>query len=208
LPVMLMNKSLTIIIIILTFGCGTKNLHQNRIYIQDDRLYGELENGIPEKDTLIELKNKKGIVIGIGKMAVSDNNASDLKFNLWKEYNSDGILLAEGNYKISSFIDCGMGGAFRAYYYYRFGEWKYFKKNGELDFVLDFIPKEHHVDTRCEGGDKMIFGIVENISLEYWNRITANKIFELQKISFSNSYATTTMIPLNGKIYYETENDL
>jgi hypothetical protein len=124
-----MNKSITFILIILTFGCGTKNLHQNRIYIQDEKLYGELENGIPENDTLIDLKNKKGTVIGIGKMAVADNNVSDLKFNSWKEFDSDGILSAEGNYKISSFIDCGMGGAFRAFYYYRIGKWKYYKKN-------------------------------------------------------------------------------
>ncbi len=203
-----MKKSITFLFIILTFSCGTKNLHQNRIYIQDDKLYGKLENGIPENDTLIELKNKKGTVIGIGKMAVADNKVSDLKFNLWKEFDSDGILYAEGNYKINSYIDCGMGGAFRAFYYYRIGKWKYFKKNGELDFALDFVSKEHFVDTRCEGGDKMIFGIVESIPLEYWDRVTANKIYELQKISFSNSYAITTMIPLNGKIYYETENDL
>ncbi|MBZ9779899.1 hypothetical protein LB452_13300 [Psychroflexus sp. CAK8W] len=202
-----MNKSIIFILIILTFGCGTKNINQNRIYIQDDKRYGELENGTPENDTLIELKNKKGTIIGIGKMAVSENNVSDLKFNLWKEYDSNGILTAEGNYKISSFIDCGMGGGFRAFYYYRIGKWKYFKKNGELDFVLDFVPKEHFVDTRCEGGDKMIFGIVDTIPLEYWDIVTANKIYELQKISFSNSYAITTMIPLNGKIYFETEND-
>lgn len=189
----------------MTFGCGTRNL--NRIYIQDDKHYGELENGIPENDTLIKLKNKKGTVIGIGKMAISDNNVSDLKFNLWKEFDSDGILTAEGNYKISSFIDCGMGGVFRAFYYYRIGKWKYFKKNGELDFTLDFVPKEHFVDTRCEGGDKMIFGIVETIPLEYWDRVNANKIYELQKISNSNSYGTTTMIPLNGRIYYEINDD-
>jgi hypothetical protein len=201
-----MNKTIILILIIMTFGCGTKNLHQNQIFIESDKLYGELEEGIPEKDTLVELKNKKGTIIGIGKMAVADNNVSDLKFNLWKEYDSNGILTAEGNYKISSFIDCGMGGEFRAFYYYRIGKWKYFKKNGELDFILDFVPKEHHVNTRCEGGDKMIFGIVDTIPLKYWDRVTANKIYELQKISYSDSYSITTMIPLNGKIYYETEN--
>ncbi|RMZ51329.1 hypothetical protein EB822_03270 [Flavobacteriaceae bacterium PRS1] len=128
-------------------------------------------------------------------MAVENNEVSVLKFDLWKEYDSDGNLSAEGNYKISSFIDCGMGGAFRAFYYYRIGKWKYFKKNGELDFVLDFVPKEHSVDTRCEGGDKMIFGIIENITLEYWDRVTANKIYELQIFFFSllhNNYYDST----------------
>jgi len=202
-----MNKTIILLLIILTFSCRTKNLHQTRIFIENDQLYGELKEGIPEKDTLAELKNKKGTVTGIGKVAVANNDVSDLKFNLWKEYDLDGILSSEGNYKISSFIDCGMGGAFRVFYYYRIGKWKYFKKNGELDFALDFVPKEHSVDTRCEGGDKMIFGIVETIPLEYWNRVTANKIYELQKISFSDSFSITTMIPLNGKIYYEIEND-
>ena len=202
-----MNKSITFILIILSLSCGT-NIQRNQIYIQDDELYGNLENGIPENDTLIELKNKKGTVIGIGKMAVADNNISDLKFNLWKEFDSDGILSAEGNYKISSFIDCGAGGIVRAFYYYRIGKWKYFKKNGGLNFELNFVPKEHLVDTRCEGGDKMIFGIIEDIPLEYWDKVNANKIYELQKISFSDSYVKTTMIPLNGKIYYETKTEL
>ena len=201
-----MNKSITLILIILTFGCGTKNLQQNRVYIQDEKLYGELANGLPAKDTLIELKNKTGTVSGIGEMAGSKNNVSDLKCGFWKEYDSDGILKAEGNYKISSFIECSVGGAISAYYYYRIGEWKYFKKNGELDFALDFVPKMHHIDTRCQGGDKMIFGIIETIPLDYWSKVDANKIYELQKISFTDSYTTTTMIPLNGKIYYETKN--
>ncbi len=203
-----MNKAITFILIILTFGCGTKNLHESRIYIQDDKIYGELENGLPDKDKLVELKNKNGTVSGIGKMAVSKDNVSDIKCGLWKEYDSDGILSSEGNYKISSFIDCGMGGAFRAFYYYRVGEWKYFKKNGKLDFSLDFVPKKHHIDTRCEDGDEMIFGIIETIPLNYWDKVDANKIYELQKITFSDHYAKTSFIPLNGKIYIEMENNL
>jgi hypothetical protein len=201
-----MNKLIILILIILTFSCGTKNLHQNRIYIQNDKLYGELENGIPETDTLIELKNRKGTIIGIGKVALQGDYVSNLKFGLWKEYDENGVLTAEGNYKISSYLDCCVSGLCRTHYYYRSGEWKYFKKDGEIDFILEFKPELHLVDTRCEGGDKMIFGLIKEVPLKFWSKVTPNKIFELQKISFTDTYVITTLTPLNGKIYIETES--
>jgi hypothetical protein len=101
-----------------------------------------------------------------------------------------------------------MSGPYWAYYYYRSGEWKYYKPNGEIDFILDFVPKIHNVDTRCEGGDKILFGIIENIPLKYTDKVNTDKVYELQKISFPRAYETnTTMIPLNGKIHYEIEID-
>lgn len=202
-----MKKVLILISIISIFGCGNKNLNHSRIFIQNDKAYGELKNGTPDKDTLIELKNKEGNRIGIGKMAVDEDGVSVLKSGLWKEYNANQNLVAEGNYKISSYIDCCTAGVCRVFYFYRDGKWKYFNKTGELDFVLNFIPKEHSVETRCEGGDKMTFGLIETIPLKYISKVTPDRAYELQKISFSHSFVTTTMIPINGKVFYETEND-
>jgi hypothetical protein len=202
-----MNKAIALILIILSFSCGTKNTDRNRIYIEHDKPYGKLENGIPEKDTLIELKNKKGTVVGIGRVALQGDYVSILKSGLWKEYDDNGVLIAEGNYKISSYIDCCVAGLCRIHYYYRTGEWKYFKKDGEIDFILEFKPEVHFVDTRCEGGDKMIFGLIKEIPLKFWSKVTPNKIFELQKISFTDSFLITTLTPLNGKIYIESEEN-
>lgn len=201
-----MTKSILFVIILVVLSCSTKIPSQNQIYIEYDKLYGELKNGVPERDTLIELNNKSGNIIGIGKMAVSEGEVSNLKFDLWKEYDSDGILLAEGNYKISSFVDCGVGGVFRIFYHYRIGNWNYFAKNGALDFELEFTPKKHSIETRCENGDEILFGIVNTIPLRYWDKVTANKLYEMQKISYPNAYHTTTFIPLNGKIYVENTN--
>ncbi len=197
-----MRKSIILILVILS--CSFNEIFAQKDYIKDDKIFGELINGIPEKDSLIELKNEKGIIIGIGKVAKENRELSLLKFGEWKEYNETGILLSKGNYKIGSFIDCCFSGLCKVYYYYRDGKWEYFTKNGDIDFILNFIPKEHIVDTRCEGGDKLTFGLVEDIPIKYNDRVTLDKVYELQKISVTyTDKSTTIMIPLNGKLYFD-----
>ena len=202
-----MKKVLIVISIISIFGCANRNLGYSGIFIQNDKAYGELKNGTPDKDTLIELKNKAGNRIGIGKVAMDKDGIGVLKTGFWKEYDENENLVAEGNYKISSYVDCCTAGACRVFYFYRDGQWKYFNKTGELKFMLNFVPREHSLDTRCEGGDKMIFGLIEKIPLKYMDKVTPDELYELQKVSFSDSYITTTMIPLNGKVFYEIKND-
>ena len=78
-------------------SCATKNISNLNFYIQDDKLYGELKNGIPTNDTLIELKHKNGKLEGLGKFAVAENEVSILRFGLWKEYSEKGVLKAEAS---------------------------------------------------------------------------------------------------------------
>jgi hypothetical protein len=174
----------------------------------DNELYGNLEDGYPEKDTLTDITNEKGNIIGIGRMAIHEKNISDLKIGNWKEYDESGILISEGNYKIGSFLDCCMGGVCKSFYSYRDGAWKYYSKNGDLKYELNFTPTKLKVDTRCEGGDELIFGLIKDIPLKYINELNADKLYELQKISIKDNDYEMTFIPLNDKLIIEYKFNL
>ena len=194
-----MKKAISILLIILTFNCANRKLNQKWDYVRNDNLFGELKNGIPEKDTLIEIQNGK--LLSIGKVAVSKNGVSIMKFGNWKNYNENGILISKGEYKIGKYIDCGMGGPEQTFYHYKTGIWEFYNDKGETDFELEFIPKEHFIDTRCDGGDKMLFGIIEKVPSEYYGKVNSDLIYELQKVEYNESYQNTIAIPLNGKVY-------
>ena len=169
---------------------------EDGIYISNDKQYGELKNGLPERDSIIEL-TRNGTLIGIGAVAVDKNGISDLKVGHWKEYNENGILKMEGNYKLSSYIGCGMGGPFRAFHYYRTGIWKIYDDKGQLEYELTFEPTELHIATTCEGGDETLFGIIKEIPLKYLGDLTSDKVFELQKIKNEEDDFTEVWTPLN-----------
>ncbi|WP_445749952.1 MULTISPECIES: hypothetical protein [Bacteroidota] len=175
---------------------------EDAIYISNDKQYGELKNGLPEQDSIIEL-TRKGITIGKGAVAISKNGISNLKVGYWKEYYESGILKMEGNYNLGSYVSCCMGGACRTFHYYRTGLWKFYNDNGKLNYELTFEPTEFYIDTTCEGGDKLLFGIIKEIPLKYWGDLTSDKVFELQKIKNEEDDFTEIWTPLNGRIFIE-----
>ena len=195
---------IAIIISLLIFQCQIAIGQEDAIYISDNKLYGELKDGLPENDTIIELK-KDGIIIGKGALAVSKYGVSDLKVGYWKEYSENGTLKMEGNYKLGSYISCCTGGACRQFHYYRTGLWKIYDDNGKLKYELTFEPTELHIDTTCEGGDKLLFGIIKEIPLKYWGDLTSDKVFELQRIRTEDDYAIGIWTPLNGRIFIESK---
>ncbi|WP_345003681.1 hypothetical protein [Snuella lapsa] len=198
---------IAIIIIIILFQSQIINGQEDAFpYITNNELYGDLKKGLPEEDTIVELK-KDGIVLGKGALAVSkEHGVSDLRVGYWKEYSENGNLKMEGHYKLSSYLGCGVGGLFRAFIYYRTGLWKIYDDSGNLKYELTFEPTELHVNTTCEGGDKLLFGIIKEIPLKYWGDLTSDKIFELQKIRIKDDYSTEILTPLNGRIFIETKN--
>nr|WP_299169550.1 hypothetical protein [uncultured Allomuricauda sp.] len=192
-----------IIIVILLVGCSS--VKPPTIYIENHDKYGNLKNGFPENDTLIQLKGLKGQRLGEGKFAMAEGEISHLKVGNWKEYEND-IISSEGMYRLGRYVECSAVGPVAQFYYYRTGEWIYYNSMGEVSFKLNFEPTEHHVQTNCEGGDVMSFGIVKEVPLEYWGEITYDKIYELQKIIYEHSDYLVTMIPLNGIVHYKVEN--
>lgn len=175
---------------------------EDAIYISNDKQYGELKNGLPQRDSIIEL-TRNGILIGKGAVAVDENGISDLKVGHWKEYYNNEILKMEGNYKLGSYIGCGVGGPFRAFHYYRTGTWKIYDENGKLEYELTFEPTELHIATTCEGGDKLLFGIIKEIPLKYLGDLTSDKVFEFQRIKNEEDDFTEIWTPLNGRIFIE-----
>ena len=169
----------------------------------NDERYGDISDGLPDKDTVIEIKYDNGKIQGIGKMAVYDSTVSDLRIGHWKEYNEEGILKREGNYKLGSYIQCCFSGACRQFYFYRDGIWKYYNDKGILSYEMEFEPSELHIDTSCQGGDELIFGLVKNIPLKYVGIITPDLIYENQKIEMKEKFGTVELVPINGQLYKE-----
>ena len=169
----LMRNITLIFLIFLLNSCANRHLTEKKIYIIDNDKYGDIDNGFPVKDTLIDLKNEEGKIVGKGRLAIHDNETSNLKVGNWKEYDQSGILISEGNYKIGSFIDCCTGGACKSFYYYREGLWKYYSKNGDLKYELIYTPTKLKVDTRCQGGDKLLFGLIKEIPLKYSDELVS-----------------------------------
>jgi hypothetical protein len=191
-----------IYILIIFFQCQFTFGQENGIYISDDKQYGELKNGLPERDSIIELTHNE-IIIGKGALAISKKGISNLKVGYWKEYYGNGILKMEGNYLLGSYVNCGMGGAYRAFHYYRNGLWKFYNVKGKLNYELTFEPTELHINTTCEGGDKLLFGVIKDIPLKYLGDLTSDKVFELQKVKNEEEDFTEIWTPLNGRIFIE-----
>ncbi len=173
-------------------------------YISDNKLYGQLKDGLPKQDTIIELK-KDSILLGKGAVAISKYGISDLKVGFWKEYYQNGTLKTEGNYRLGSYIGCCTGGPCRFFHYYRTGLWKFYDQKGELEYELTFEPTEFHIDTNCQGGDKLLFGIIKKVPIKYSGDLTSDKIFEFQKIITEDDYSIGIWTPLNGKIFIESK---
>lgn len=175
-----------------------------RINAQDysnSKLYGDIADGLPDYDTIVELK-KDELLLGEGAFAVSNYGLSNLRVGYWREYSENGILKMEGSYKLGSFINCCLDGYCHHYYYYRSGLWKIYDENGDLKYEFTYEPTELHIETSCEGGDNLLFGIIKEIPIKYWlDNLTSEKIFELQKVYTEDEIWT----PLNSKIFIEAK---
>ncbi|WP_041264072.1 hypothetical protein [Bernardetia litoralis] len=168
--------------------------------------YGNLEDGIPLFDTLIiDLKEKD--TISIGKYAVStEKKMGKLKTGYWKIYYSNNILKEEGEYGVGKFIDCGVGGTYYRYNNYRTGVWKYYKENGELKCKISYYPDTLLVENSC-GRVKIVFGLIKNFSkLQYLYNLTADEIFQLQKLRTEDEHQKMTLIPISGVLVFEYDD--
>ncbi len=145
-------------IIILSY-LGTFGQEQKNIGVYDpDKL--ELKENISfiGKDTLVINKYENGQILSKGKYALNKSGEMTyLKIGNWIQYYRNGNVQSEGNYQISSYLDCGPGGLQRIYYNYKFGSWKYFSEHSILEAHGNYIIFKSHIDTSCEGGDDLIF---------------------------------------------------
>jgi hypothetical protein len=164
---------------LMVLGCS--HWTTSKVYIADDNQFGNISDGLPDKTHAITIKNSAGQITAQGEIAVYNGKDTHIKVGPWKEFYENGNVKTEGYYKIGSYIDCCTAGVCRQFYFYRTGQWRYFDSAGQLKYELEFTPETLKVDTNCEGGDKLIFGLVKSIPLKYRNRVTADDIYELQK---------------------------
>jgi hypothetical protein len=176
------------------------------VFVENEQRFGNVSDGLPGLDSTATAYYEGGSKKSSGKYAVTDDKQlSNIKTGQWKQYYENGQLKSEGNYKISSYLNCCVSGACREYYSYKDGLWKYYSEKGILEYEAEFTPTKLHVDTNCEGGDSMTFGIVKTIPLKYKSALTPDKVFELQKVVLEEEVGYLTYIPLNGEVYITFE---
>ena len=196
-----------ILLLLTMLGCSHRTT--SKIFIEYDKQFGDISDGYPDEAKASTIKNSLGQVIAQGPTAVHNGQQTVIKIGTWKEFYENGNIKSFGEYKIGSFIDCCVGGACRSFYSYRIGLWRYFDINGSPDYEVEFSPETLKINTRCEGGDKLIFGLIKSIPIKYWGKLSTDKIYELQKIIVrdSSAFGTTTYTPLNGELFIEFARD-
>ncbi|MDF9799241.1 hypothetical protein OKW21_004504 [Catalinimonas alkaloidigena] len=146
-----------ILIVLLSIGCTTK-----RAFVFNEHDFGDLKHGYPKKTQVDTIFYSDGSIKGIGQFAIdSQGQISNYKTGTWTEYNSNGSLKGIGGYKMGEYVNCCMGGPCTQFYHYKIGEWQYFDEHGKLSYEVKYEPKSLHIDTSCEGGDNLTYGLIE-----------------------------------------------
>ncbi len=206
-----MRNFIFLIIIFLLTSCG-KRL-KSRIYIADehkyelrkDKFYGDFE--------MKEVNYNNGQLMDRGNYAYDkEGNLSNLKTGDWTSYYENGQLKSKGKYNIGSFIQCCFSGACKQFYNYKVGSWEYFYSNGQLKAAGEYETKQLHVNTSCEGGDNMSFGITTS-QWKYFNEKgetiepNAEFIIEFEKVKSGGNTMASYLFPDSKKENIEMEFD-
>lgn len=200
-----MRFILVLVLVTILYSCSPKTY----VYIADENKFGDVSDGLSERDSTITVFFESGKINAVGKLAVTnDSLLSHVKTGFWREYSESGNLKSEGNYRISSYLNCGVAGPFREYYSYKSGKWKYYNEQGELVYEVEFEPTIQNVKTNCEGGDSLTFGLIKDIPLKYINKLTPEVIFKLQQVTLEENNTTLIYTPLNGEVHITFDPDI
>ncbi|MCL3782707.1 hypothetical protein EMN47_20160 [Prolixibacteraceae bacterium JC049] len=153
-----MKKLATILILVLGVQLVSAQNKYSTAIFYDNAFLLDNNKTFNGKDSLVIKVFDNGEIKSRGKYAIdNDGNVSDLKIGKWTEYYSDGVVKCEGNYQISSYVDCGAAGLERVFYNYKVGGWSYFTSNGILAAKGKYKIINAKIDTRCKNGDNLIF---------------------------------------------------
>jgi len=134
-----------------------------QIYIDFDKKFKMENDKYAGSDTLILKHYADSTTKSKGYYAIdSENKMSNLRVGEWFEYYENGNIKETGSFAIGAYLDCGMGGLERSFYNYKIGRWTYYLENGEVSAIGDYQMIKTHIDTRCEGGDSLFFGIIND----------------------------------------------
>lgn len=154
-----MRITIILNIVFSLMGCNQKTY--TSIYVADENRYSiangkSTGNGLVKKEVF-----KNGKIHQKGKYAIDiEGKLSGLKVGIWVRYYENGQLKEQGSYEIGAYIQCCFSGSCKQFYNFKIGKWKYLYPNGKTKAIGEYEIVNLHVDTNCEGGDDLLFGIL------------------------------------------------
>lgn len=104
-----------------------------------------------------------------GRVAVEENGATRLlRIGHWKDLDTTGQILREGEYEIGRYINCCTHGYCSFFYNYRHGPWTFWHPNGQMRAQGTFLPQRRPMATSCKGGDWLWFGEIDPRAWSFW----------------------------------------
>lgn len=177
--------------------------NENKFKISNGQFIGQSEL---KKDTF-----SNGLLKEVGRYAYDqENELSTLKIDEWSTFYDDGQLKSKGKYEIGSYIQCCMSGPCKEFYNFKIGIWKYYHPNGQIFAEGEYEVKPLKIDTSCQGGDNMPFGII-NSNWQFFdskgNQIhpAMESLLELESVFFFEDSIIVIMHPDKEKEKIEVE---
>jgi|GEM_PF-1016470 antitoxin component YwqK of YwqJK toxin-antitoxin module len=171
-----MKVQLLCLLLLFCFNCSVIFAQETHVFYDD--VFQLSDNSIfVGNDSLVTLYYPDGSKKAHGKFALDkEGHLSPFKVGKWSYYNSKGSIQSQGNYQMSSFIDCGTGGPQRAFYHYKIGHWAFFDKDENVIAEGNFNVEEFPIKTRC-GSERIHFGITDSTwSFNKFNGISLQEI--------------------------------
>jgi antitoxin component YwqK of YwqJK toxin-antitoxin module len=128
---------------------------------------------------------KNGLLKSIGQVD-SDFLSKSARIGFWSEFYENGKLKESGEYASDTYTNCCTAGLCDMVYSYKIGEWNYFYDSGQLKAKGIYKLGKKHINTSCEGGDEINFGVLDN-SWEFYDKngneieLTEKELKEMDK---------------------------
>ena len=188
-------------------AANIEDLPENSFVLNYD-LYEINNTGYLGVDTTIieyfetgEIKSKTNFAID------SKNKVSPFKVGLSESYNELNNLIEKGHYELGEYTSCCAGGLCKQFYNYKIGEWQYSYPNGIVKAVVEYKTANLKLDTSCEGGAKLKFGIIDLSKSTFYDEKgkevepSMDLISELQTVKYDmNEYQEIALAIKNHKI--------
>jgi len=137
----------------------------------------QVDSEYPRTKTITEFY-KNSEIKSIGSIETDFLPFIKLRVGLWNEFYENGKLKETGIYKNDFYTGCGIASPTSITYIYKFGEWIFYYKNGQIKAKGKFDISEKEVKVSCGKPDKIKYGKI-NESWKFYdelgNEITPSK---------------------------------
>jgi len=200
-----MKKRLSYLLFLFCFSSSIIFAQETHIWYDNDFQLND-NSVFVGKDTLVTLYYSDGSKKASGKIALDNaGKLSPFKVGEWTFYNNNGSVKSQGNYQMSTFIDCGTGGPEQVFYHYKTGKWSFFDANENVVAEGSFKNDEFPISTRC-GTETILFGITDST----WNYSNLEKfgIREIETVEIDYEDFSVKIFYDRKKEWIKVEYDL